>query len=301
MANINYKWLNFINLINDSGDEAGIYKTDSELQFGGSIKLSGFGAAVPLGAEVVGFELRFDRSAGTWLSGDANPFESITIGYRHDDENYADTDYDMPSSDNSHTPSFKRIEWGDSEINNSFGKRDDSTISPATPENLFYPSDLNAGVYVQLAIEQVFSFYKIKNVELKIHYIPKKEYGTLSNPLPSGFVDVTQDGPRVVVVGSFGMIYTSDDKGETWDKRNSPTGDDLFAVEYGNGQYVAVGNGGLSIASTDGITWAVDKNPSNQHLFGLHFSRDQFVVTGSQQEVMVGDSPANFIRKGSPA
>ena len=67
----------------------------------------------------------------------------------------------------------------------------------------------------------------------------------------------------IIIVGQNGNIWQSSDAGLTWDNRTSGNGNAgngtdsrLWEVEYINGNYVAVGNDGGIITSTDGITWS---------------------------------------------
>jgi hypothetical protein len=40
-----------------------------------------------------------------------------------------------------------------------------------------------------------------------------------------------------------------------WTRRTSGTSNDLYGVTYGNGTFVAVGEGGTILTSPDGVTW----------------------------------------------
>jgi hypothetical protein len=42
----------------------------------------------------------------------------------------------------------------------------------------------------------------------------------------------------------------------TWEWKNPlPQGNDLFSLTYDSGQFVAVGDGGMILTSSDGTTW----------------------------------------------
>jgi hypothetical protein len=83
-----------------------------------------------------------------------------------------------------------------------------------------------------------------------------------------------------------GVIVTSTD-GETWTERVYPdTGSYdriLYGVVYANGAFVAVGDGGVTLKSTDGITWAYN----GAGLLGFNE-----VTYGAGVYVAVGDSGA---------
>jgi hypothetical protein len=59
---------------------------------------------------------------------------------------------------------------------------------------------------------------------------------------------------KYVAVGAAGTIFTSSD-GVTWTSRSMGTTTNLNAITYGAGQFVVVGDGGLEASSTDGISW----------------------------------------------
>lgn len=59
-----------------------------------------------------------------------------------------------------------------------------------------------------------------------------------------------------VAVGNAGTILTSSDA-SNWTPRTSNTANALFDVVYGNGWFVAVGSSGTTVRSSDGIDWEV--------------------------------------------
>ena len=59
---------------------------------------------------------------------------------------------------------------------------------------------------------------------------------------------------RFVIVGSEGLIKTSDD-GNTWTVRESGTDASLYMVKWLGNHYICVGNQGTVLTSTDGINW----------------------------------------------
>jgi hypothetical protein len=65
---------------------------------------------------------------------------------------------------------------------------------------------------------------------------------------------VTYGNGLFVAVGDGGAILTSPD-GVTWTPRTSGTSNTLFGVTYGNGLFVAVGDGGAILTSPDGVNW----------------------------------------------
>lgn len=88
-----------------------------------------------------------------------------------------------------------------------------------------------------------------------------------------------QSGPQTA------NLTTSVD-GITWTPRATGSGDDLNAVAYGNGRYVAVGNNFQAVTSTDGVTWTrnvvTDADAASRdmtiHLRDIIFANGRFVA-----------------------
>jgi hypothetical protein len=70
--------------------------------------------------------------------------------------------------------------------------------------------------------------------------------------------DITSSGEtgRWVAVGDGGIVFTSDDSGNTWTQRTSGTTQQLVSIVRSGGWFVASGDGGAIIRSSDGINWA---------------------------------------------
>src|ERR1700722_6127616 len=58
------------------------------------------------------------------------------------------------------------------------------------------------------------------------------------------------------------------------------TGQNMYAVTYGNGQFVAVGDNGLIVTSTDGYNWTI-QNPGNASaLVGVAYADGEYAAVG---------------------
>ncbi len=92
--------------------------------------------------------------------------------------------------------------------------------------------------------------------------------------------------PTIVAVGYAGLRVASYDKGKTWTNKemlSSVAADDhdnLRAVAYGNGVFVAVGH--KLFTSPDGASWTRRSHPKDdqQWLGGVAFGNGRFVATG---------------------
>ena len=73
-----------------------------------------------------------------------------------------------------------------------------------------------------------------------------------------------------VAVGESGAILTSSD-GTAWTSRASGTNHSLCDAAYGNGTFVVVGDGGTVLTSPDGITWTSRISGTDDTLSGVAF------------------------------
>jgi hypothetical protein len=86
-------------------------------------------------------------------------------------------------------------------------------------------------------------------------------------------------GDRFVAVGNHGLIVTSSD-GRSWSAANSTSARNFRGVVQGNGLYVAVGNEGLLMTSGDGVAWMYQAIPTSNNLRGVTYKDGRFVAVG---------------------
>ena len=73
-----------------------------------------------------------------------------------------------------------------------------------------------------------------------------------------------------VAVGQSGTILTSTD-GETWTSRTSGTSNYLYDIAFGNSTFVAVGQSGTILTSTNGTSWTTRTSGTTNALYGVSF------------------------------
>ena len=96
-------------------------------------------------------------------------------------------------------------------------------------------------------------------------------------------------------------ILTSIDGGLNWLAFNNSFNVNLYAVTYGNGQYVAVGSNGTIITSSDGNNWTRQSgSPVSDTLRGIVYGNRQYVAVGNAGTVITSLNGTNWIKQSSP-
>lgn len=107
----------------------------------------------------------------------------------------------------------------------------------------------------------------VHDIEVRVYYDFGDEPAAVPSLRPSvGLTDVVIGEPYTVAVGAAGRLFRSADLGATWAACDSPTSDDLLAVTYGRGVYVAVGRNGAVVLSEDGEDWTLYRHPHGTEL-----------------------------------
>ena len=109
------------------------------------------------------------------------------------------------------------------------------------------------------------------------------QISTFDSTYTENFQDVIWEGTRNtwVAVGAAGSIFTA--VGLTTAEafsQFSGTIQQLNAVCYGQSEYIAVGNGGVIIASNDGSSWADKTSNTVFDLNDIIYDGDRFIVVG---------------------
>lgn len=107
------------------------------------------------------------------------------------------------------------------------------------------------------------------------------------NPLPQGNAlhNVVFVNGTYVAVGELGTILTSSD-GTNWVSQESGTIDGLRDCAYGAGQYVVVGDFGTVLTSTNAVSWTSQYAGTFYSLNGVTFADGQFVAVGEQTTIL---------------
>ena len=80
-----------------------------------------------------------------------------------------------------------------------------------------------------------------------------------------GLLGASHGDGTFIAVGNAGKIITSSD-GKKWRKNKVRTKKHLRGVAYGDGKFVIVGNSGIIFTSPDSTTWTNTKSGTSRHL-----------------------------------
>lgn len=114
--------------------------------------------------------------------------------------------------------------------------------------------------------------------------------------LPSGvtadFYAASYGNSSYVAVGQGGVVLLSTDEMATWTQAASGTPNDLYALAYSGSLFLAVGANGAIVTSIDGISWAVQSSGTSSHLYGVTYGNGLYVAVGSAGTVLVSGDGA---------
>ncbi|MDF2645530.1 MAG: ancA 1 [Paenibacillus sp.] len=127
-------------------------------------------------------------------------------------------------------------------------------------------------------------------------------YGVATGPITEA--GVTRSG--FVIVGASGLIMTNSDAqtaSAAWVNR-TPVGVSvpLNNVGYFNNKYVAVGNNGTIVTSTDGVVWttlSTDSTGTTQHLRAIAYGEGAFAVVGDNGTILTSTDAEHWTVEGN--
>lgn len=107
------------------------------------------------------------------------------------------------------------------------------------------------------------------------------------NPLPSGnsLKSVAFGNGVFVAAGDGGAIQTSAD-GVSWNPLDPIATNNLHRVIYANGLFVCVGDNGLILTSPNGATWTVQASGSSNSLVAVTYGNSIYVASGDAGTVV---------------
>ena len=107
------------------------------------------------------------------------------------------------------------------------------------------------------------------------------------DPIPTEeeFHAVTFGDGQFLAVGTGGIFSTSSD-GRNWTQSNLGISTILNGIAYGNGTVAAVGDSGQWVASSDGVTWTVKETGTLRPLVDITYGDGRFVAVANQGTIL---------------
>ena len=110
---------------------------------------------------------------------------------------------------------------------------------------------------------------------------------------------VAHDGQRFVAAGEQGKILVSSE-GFDWMEKNSPTTNSLNGIVSGQGQLVVVGNEGTILTSADGEHWEERDSGTTDSLLSVAAGRHLFVACGGGGTLITSTNGSTWRRSSIP-
>jgi uncharacterized repeat protein (TIGR01451 family) len=104
---------------------------------------------------------------------------------------------------------------------------------------------------------------------------------------------ITYGQGRFVAVGNKGVIVTSTNL-VNWSQGTSGTEQPLEAVAFGNNTFVAVGSGATILTSANGTSWVARNAGNTNHLKGVAFGGNLFVAAGHRGTIITSPDAINW-------
>ena len=104
---------------------------------------------------------------------------------------------------------------------------------------------------------------------------------------------------KYIAVGNSGTIIASSDGGNTWNTKTSGTSQDLFDISYKNNSYVVVGSSGVILTSSDGDTWSSKNSGTTKDLYGITYGKNKFVAVGMEGTILTSTDTESWIKRSS--
>jgi hypothetical protein len=109
----------------------------------------------------------------------------------------------------------------------------------------------------------------------------------MSSGTISDLHSVTYGDGTFVAVGNGGTVLSS--SGSNWVKRYSGVTDALYGVAYGDGAFVAVGEFGTILTSPDGLNWTARTSGITNRLNAVAYINGTFIAVGDNATILQSD------------
>ena len=89
------------------------------------------------------------------------------------------------------------------------------------------------------------------------------------------------------------------EEGISWREQTTNTTNLLRSIAFGNGLWVAVGEGGTILTSIDGISWIKQTSNTTERLYGISYNNGIWVVVGSRGVILTSSNGTSWTKRVS--
>ena len=162
-----------------------------------------------------------------------------------------------------------------------------------------------------------FSNGKIYNIEITMdlfnnrwsasldgtNVVSNESISTVGSSLSLADVDaiwkVSGNGNNRMLFDNYKIVRSGTGSDFSWASRAVGTSNDLERMAYGNGRFVAVGDGGFIATSLDGVTWTPRTSGVSLNLYAVTWGGGNFVAVGSSGTILVSQDGVNWAPRNS--
>jgi hypothetical protein len=132
--------------------------------------------------------------------------------------------------------------------------------------------------------------YEVESVAIELFYYEKNLPENIGKPpwfyKNSTFLGSVCRNGKIILVGKDGLVAKTTDNGNTWDKYSTGKPDTLWDIDYSEADnaFVAVGNNGVLIKSTDGESWVNGNSGTAKDIYKIRLKKGG-VFVGSTGEI----------------
>ncbi|MBF0266494.1 MAG: caspase family protein [Gammaproteobacteria bacterium] len=142
----------------------------------------------------------------------------------------------------------------------------------------------------------IFSLFTINCFSVEYSDSCGKEWEWL-NPLPHGNhlrdVSWSSEQNQFIAVGDVGTVLSSTD-GENWIKQDSKTKSSLYSIAWNTKFWMAVGLDGTILSSTNGIDWQVQHSSTTIALYSIAWHTDTWMAVGVNGTILSSTDGINW-------
>jgi len=193
------------------------------------------------------------------------------------------------------------------EVPSGITVRFNPSLINATSDRDVYPSDIlvdvgsnvRPGIYNITVVARSETIRKTANLKVDVDPKVGSTWTRQNSGTEEPLFGVTYGNGIFVAVGDGGTILTSPN-GVNWTGQRSGTYNTLLGVTYGNGIFVAVGGGGIILISSDGVNWREANSATENGLFKVTYGNGIFVAVGYRGTILTSRDAVNWSSQNSP-